>query len=596
MRRKISLLLCFAMFFMTAHTYAADTEKDITVANANELLDFLNNVEVYKNSSITLENDINLTGISTAFTASGMFDGTFDGNNHSITYVNTTNALFESLGENAVVKNLGIAGTSIGENAASIAVTNNGIIENVKSYVKVMAQSKAGGICVTNNGTVKNCEKSGGTYSSVNATRTGGIAADNMGKVLKCSSFGEVFGNVSQELSMSENVAGVVAYNSGEVSECTNGATVVGNRCTAGVVGHNAGNISLCVNKGSINAQGEHSGGIVGFIKKDKVSCEVSYCDNYGTVTSSSLKCGGVAGSIADSSIRHCVNHGDVTGKSFTAGVLGNAWIGSISLCRNYGNVTAEEDVGGVVGHEAGLNIYACDNYGDITLENGGGRIGGVVGKIANTGENIATAVDSCFNAGTVSVKTSANFLGGIIGKSEQTFPSAPQITNCANVGAIKGTATVGGIICGTTGIIQNCYVKNHSNICVSCTEMSNSFVWSEDTGDEYLNGAMKDKLGKDKWIQGNEYPIPAAVTQIQESYTGGVVSGSDVEFEYEEDKNYVTTLFVPKEYCGPNSLFDIYPEISGTDVNLFMPAEADLSQLTYVTLNSSNGGRACSG
>ncbi|MBQ8674103.1 MAG: hypothetical protein IJ511_08680 [Bacteroides sp.] len=133
------------------------------------------------------------------------------------------------------------------------------------------------------------------------------VAADCNGKVTDC----HVTGNSS--VSGMNLVAGVIAYNSGIISDCTNAAAVTVN------VGDN----------------------------------------NWGS--------GGVVGSNYDGIVMGCFNSGDITGSGsdrsqICGGVVGGNWGSIIIACGNTGNVVSSVgSAGGILGSDAyRLPVYAC--------------------------------------------------------------------------------------------------------------------------------------------------------------------------------------------------------------------------------------------
>ncbi len=135
------------------------------------------------------------------------FDGTFDGQNHTISNLLITfsndvyttygyyTALFGSIGENGTVKNLTVKGKSgtaaITNYIGGLAGINYGLIENCRSYIDVTASSSyySGGIAAFNQGTIKNCIN----YGAVSGKNiTGGIAGLNSGTITMCANHGNI--------------------------------------------------------------------------------------------------------------------------------------------------------------------------------------------------------------------------------------------------------------------------------------------------------------------------------------------------------------------------------------------------------------------
>jgi len=147
-----------------------------------------------------LVENINLEGAQ--WTPIPAFDGTFDGNGHTISNftINSNNSnvgFFTSVivsgGNIGTVKNLGLKGISITGNVSSvggIAGRNTGIIENCFVEGNISGNKDVGGIVGANTGTVRNCYVIGtvsGTVDNALNIGVGGIAGDTFaGTVQNC--------------------------------------------------------------------------------------------------------------------------------------------------------------------------------------------------------------------------------------------------------------------------------------------------------------------------------------------------------------------------------------------------------------------------
>ena len=178
----------------------------------------VNGGHTYEGETVALTADIDLTADVWA-TITGSFNGTFDGDGHTISNPDAT--LFATIGATGVVRNLGITGTA-SVAGAPIALTNNGMIENCYNEMNVTNGStgNTGGIVTGNatTGTIQYCFNSG----VISGTWVGGITGRNYGKVLNCYNAGPITGtNWSGGIAgWSENVAAVVqyCYNVGDLS------------------------------------------------------------------------------------------------------------------------------------------------------------------------------------------------------------------------------------------------------------------------------------------------------------------------------------------------------------------------------------------
>jgi len=161
------------------------------------------------------------------------------------------------------------------------------------------------------------------------------------------------------------------------------------------------------------------------------------------------------------SSITNCVNNATVTG--WSAGGIIHTNRGTISNCINNGDITGVNIVGGIVGDNAGT-IINCINTGNVTATNSGSNtnlvgeitpnngVGGIVGCVSNYCQGIS----NCINIGTIKGQ---DVVGGINGGLNRT-----SITNCINAGYVAGWGSVGGI----GGVIFNFYGGSGINNCVN--------------------------------------------------------------------------------------------------------------------------------
>ena len=278
------------------------------------------------------------------------FDGTFDGDGHTISGIYHTengnnaegkyNALFGCIDKNGVVKNIVFSEnnhiTSYNY-VGSIASLNMGTIENCSNYADITATNfAAGGICgfmVNGNGTVKDCHN----YGNVTAmTYASGICGGSQsGKSITTYSY---------------LIEGCT--NSGNVDD-TQG-TAKSKQYTAGIVScaSFAVDIDGCTNSGSISGV-KNVGGIVGNVMKgDEAATAISNCVNNGAVSGQDLYIAGIVGNSARAeglvSIVKCTNNGEVTSTG-TSEFIGNL----------RGNTTIALGDGNVIG--AGLKVLPLD-------------------------------------------------------------------------------------------------------------------------------------------------------------------------------------------------------------------------------------------
>ena len=250
------------------------------------------------------------------------FTGRFDGKGFRIKGWKSDGGLFRTIAKGAVV---------------------SGIVIDPSCALKINSKAgefHAGFIADTNDGTIRDCVNGG----SINHTCSyamdplfiGGIAGVNRFVILNCRNEGKIFSDVS-----------------GDAKEAV--ALYLGGIC----------------------------GGAIG---KLETGCTIARCVNTGEVSTVSslvaLFVGGIAGNPVRTTIKYCINRGDVKGdirateEGSTAGVLrlgGIAGQTKADILRsdNFGHVLAEgacgSNTGGIVGmpHDA-LVIADCLNYGKV--------------------------------------------------------------------------------------------------------------------------------------------------------------------------------------------------------------------------------------
>ena len=135
--------------------------------------------------------------------------------------------------------------------------------------------------CVGGNGTVKNVCILDSYFCGYNFV--GGVAGgNNYGTVSNCYNTGTVSGN--------SYVGGVVGQNAGLVINCYNTGVVIGIRSVGGVVGYVfiGSTVSNCYNTGTVSGN-EYVGGVVGYVFRGST---VSNCYNTGNISGPNYTCG----------------------------------------------------------------------------------------------------------------------------------------------------------------------------------------------------------------------------------------------------------------------------------------------------------------
>ena len=152
--------------------------------------------------------------------------------------------------------------------------------------------SNTGGIVGANYGEINNCTNTstvtGGTNSFIGA-HTGGIAGVNENYIINCtvSAIGMVVGG-GGGANVTGGIAGTNDRSNGNITNCTNNATVSGSYLVGGLVGSNDGEIHTSLNTGNITGAdfdgSYHTGGLAGENSYNVYTHIYSCCTNRGTV------------------------------------------------------------------------------------------------------------------------------------------------------------------------------------------------------------------------------------------------------------------------------------------------------------------------
>jgi hypothetical protein len=276
---------------------------------------------------------------------SGGFDGTFDGDGHTIANlkvnVSTGKAgLFETNNNSGTLKNIHVT---------------SGTVNNIDFAIN----SYTAGIAAINNGTISNC--SNGANITTIGFYSGGIAGDSRsGNITGCYNTGALTSSAQGEAAL----GGIAGYGS-NITGCYNTGTITGVRYAGGIVGyHTTGNIIIrCYNNGQVS--GGHEVKTVGGIAGASVG-KIIACYNTGAVIGSEARrIGGISGysGLAGSAIIACYNTGALSGENVTdpnysnGGIVAFLESGSITACYNTGTVNATGAYrGGIAGYTDGTN------------------------------------------------------------------------------------------------------------------------------------------------------------------------------------------------------------------------------------------------
>lgn len=308
--------------------------------------------------TFALKNSFTLTNLSKI---SSTFNGTIDGKGNTITLkIGSFNALFETLGDKGIVKNLTVKSNSIITTAhrnAVVCIYNSGTITNCNIYVGGIEFSGGrnfGGICSDNNGYIVNCHSEMYVYGL--QPWCGGICWYNESLIVGCSFRGEMAGNNNAKLGGiaslnyeskkgGKEITGMIAdcINYGDIRLYEDGETGPQNSNVAGISGGNYGWILRCVNKGNIvtfDNGGASGAGITGGDKGEVVDCY-----NLGQV------------SVYTTPLKYAENSG-------TAGIVARMRIGSIKNCYSLTGVYADDpkikEVSEILGYNESTEVTNC--------------------------------------------------------------------------------------------------------------------------------------------------------------------------------------------------------------------------------------------
>ena len=374
------------------YTYTTGRATTPGIYSLQDLLDFrdavnANQPDLWKkmqdaNGVIHIYSDIDMSTVDNWIKINQVnSDMTIDGNNHTI-----SNLHMEAFDDNRI--------GFVGDNYGIIRnLTLSGKMTMTRDVVydesDVASSSIYNGVfCYNNSGTIQNCH----SYVDVSATgkdiEFGGICYQTLGTVENCSNHGSM---------MAASIAGIAHYVSGKVIDCTNYGTLkstlaVSDRgyCDIGgtAVSCMDGMISGCVNEGKVLTDGYSSsfGGICATPGRNSV---ISNCLNKGEVSGGSFT-GGIIGSVQFSNVQvtNCQNSGVVTSR-LAGGICGAvAYYGAIAPLtdvvvsgnKNIGTITGTDIPGGGI---CGL-LLRIDNTFNFTNNVNGGTVDGIAGTNAN--------------------------------------------------------------------------------------------------------------------------------------------------------------------------------------------------------------------
>ena len=333
------------------------------------------------------------------------FNGTFDGNGHTLTSPERTTPLFAEIGAEGVVKNLNTAGTysSFANGywcaASSFAKINRGLIENCNNSVDTEVAYTApadnglvlGCFVGQNGGTIKNCKNTGNTI--VNATLGNTSANTVFSTPCIAGGFAAIGHTVSTK--PGENAVGYTAHTGvtpGRFEKCVN-----------------EGELKITVAGPARKTTVSAVGGICGLVVLDGVVFDG--CSNSGNV--SRISSSGEGSNDGSS----CV--GGILGQGVQSHTSGNPHC--VEANKGYNTVITNCTNSGTILHNPRYSVVI-----ELTSAGADGKAarhataGGIAGLINGRSDAKAT-VSGCTNSGTVmdGWDGQRHFIGGISGYSK---------------------------------------------------------------------------------------------------------------------------------------------------------------------------------
>ena len=342
--RKKFLLMTFLLAIIGFCGTNLRAEGDLQIKTEQELRSFasaVNGGESYEGRSVTLTDDITLTGEwtpigngsrnSKTYTGNS-FKGIFDGGDYTISglTITSTTADDAAIGlfgvvDGGTVKNLNLEDVSINVTNSDLAgaaigmMLNGATADNITVSGAIVGNDGVGGIVgrLIIDGTISNCIN--------NASVT--------------SSYGGIGGIVGK--AYYEDGANTSTFAS--VTECTNNGTVTAPMYIGGIAGLARANVTDCINEGAI-VGGTQTGGIVGQLI---AAGTVSGNENKAKVSGKN-HLGGIIGDYSQSnaytyynvSIANNINRGELAATEQCAAIMGCNNIDGFTAMTATGNVS----------------------------------------------------------------------------------------------------------------------------------------------------------------------------------------------------------------------------------------------------------------
>lgn len=467
-------------------------DNKIRISTGQELADWLKTLTAESLDEATLENDIDMSGVT--FESAIAFAGDFNGNGHAIKNLTATRPLFTI--NKGSIENVVIDATCSFEPDSTVFGTivarNEGIINDCTNKADVVRKIS------------KNASPANHMRSNLIAGIVGMSTKDET--ISNCKNYGDISIIVTDNGGFTTNgVAGVIALTAGSIANCENhgeikleGGWHVGRACPARLGSDGNPDPDGEITKGEIYTTkvGASIGGVAGYVKGGLTGClnkgKVTWKENKLEQISTSparMFAGGVAGTYYGN-CSDCTNEGEfnVISVSSDGSAVENGCNHQLAMGGVFGacnNPAADSP-----SKNRGLDISNCVNKGAINLElnncHGWSWFGGVVGYPNGENGECKGTMSACSNTGNITVKGTGRFVVGAIAGT------SPNMDGCTNNNTItvegigEEDASVGGLIgmhyaqkqviknCSTEFTISSSDAPNLSGL-IGCTDDASS-------------------------------------------------------------------------------------------------------------------------
>ena len=375
----------------------------------------------------------------------------------------------------------------------TVAAGYNGTITQVGGIVGSAADSI----------TIKGCVNDG-SMDFDSETFSADYIAGILGGLSAVANGDEVIGTASDgtrtvnngNISARNRAAGIVGYYHGGKITADNNGDISGSMYIGGITGQinsESGEEFEIIdshNSGSISAESQYAGGIIGYGKSlatSSIAISGSSSADEAVVESTGMYAGGIiACGLGNIQIDDCENRSIVKASEYVGGIVGglnaadsDAASGfenfGVKESKNYGDITsvssgADDATGNEVGGIAGYLYNGASitgSYSEGTIK-GIEKVGGIVGQALNAKE-ISGCKSRCSLVASAydSAKTKTRWIGGIVGLiTDRDADSATLVKDCRSNVSISTDATylaqAGGCV-GTIGnkaTIEDCVVE----------------------------------------------------------------------------------------------------------------------------------------